>query len=209
MNERVDKVEEFVAAIFANSTQKKYWPHTQRVHAYASRIGRDEGADLDVLLPAVWLHDIGMTVDAGFPSHVEKSKMLATCILKGCGYDDKTSATIVKVLGAHHPRPGAMLDTLEEKVLYDADNMDIIGVFGVLRWIGTMPQTTKELVASIDLFVGIVDSCVTARGSLFFTQSARKIGDSVVSDTVAYFGKVKSHLLQFEVEGATPAPFSF
>ncbi len=209
MREELTLLEELVAGVFANSTQKKYWEHTKRVSAYAQSIGKAEGADLDVLLPAVLLHDIGMTVDAGFPSHVEKSELLGGFMLRGLGYGEAEAQRIVGVVASHHPQPGEMLNSLEEKALYDADLLDIVGVFGVLRWIGAFPPTTKELVASIDLFLSIVDRCVAARGSLFFTETARRMADKTVDATVDYYKKVKQHVAQFELHPNEPFPISF
>ena len=209
MKNKLRSLEEQVASIFNNSSQKKYWQHTKRVYAYAQSIGRAEGANLDILLPAALLHDIGMTIDARFPSHIEKSKLLGRCILNEVGYDEPSISIIVQVLGSHHPQPGDMLNSLEEKVLYDADNMEIIGVFGTLRWIGTFPTTTEELIASLDLFLGIIDKCIDERGSLFFTETARKIGDITVNGTVDYYKKVKQHIAQFDDNSDNPLPISF
>lgn len=209
MNERLTLLEKHVASIFANSTQKKYWQHTKRVLAYARRIGLEEGANLEVLLPAVLLHDVGMTIDSGFPSHIGKSKLLGRPILIDLGYDEASVAKILQVLAAHHPRPGEMLDSVEEKVLFDADNMEIIGVFGVLRWIGTFPSTTEELMNSIDLFLGIVRKCIDARGSLFFTKTASRMGDKTVSATIEYYDKVKLYIAQFDDSLDNPIPISF
>lgn len=206
MNDRMDRLEAIVRDIFAKSTQRKYWEHTKRVYVFADYLGRQEGADLDVLHPAVLLHDIGMTIDAGYPSHIEKSKLLAEFILPSLGYEDSAIHKIVTVLGSHHPSPGAPLATLEEQVLYDADNMEIVGAFGVLRWIGTMPATSAELIGSIDLFVSIVDACVSARGSLFFTDTARKVGDAAVKATMEYYSAVKDYLSQFENDCKLPMP---
>lgn len=209
MSDKLNTVREIAESIFANSTQKKYWEHTKRVFAYAKTLGNAEKANMDIVLPAVLLHDVGMTVDASFVGHVVKSKLLARGILKDIGYNETDIEFIVKVIGSHHPVPGIMLDTLEEKILYDADNMEIIGVFGTLRWIGTFPTTPKELESSVDLFLSIVNKCVEARGSLFYTESAKKLGDKTVQSTVAYHSKLKEHIKQFESEIDNPFPVGF
>jgi len=187
MDAKLQRAKEIAKVVFEKSTQKKYWAHTQRVLQYAKSIGSSERADLGILLPAALVHDIGMTIDAGFPSHVEKSRLLGKWVLKDAGYGDGAVASIIKVACSHHPEPGMAVETLEEKVLFDSDNMEIVGVFGALRWIGSLPATREELHASIELFLSIVEKCVAARGSLFFTDTARRIGDSVLDSTVEYF----------------------
>jgi uncharacterized protein len=204
MSDRLDELESMVKDIFAKSTQKRYWEHTKRVYAFAEYIGKREGADMEVLRPATILHDVGMTVDAGFPSHIEKSKLLGRFILDALGYEKSTTERILKTLGSHHPLPGAPLDSVEEMALYDADNMEIVGAFGVLRWIGTLPPTALELAGSIDMFLSIVRKCTDARGSLFFTTTARAIGDEAVRSTTEYYEQVKQYLSQFEGECDEP-----
>ncbi len=209
MKTKLDLLEEYITAIFGNSTHKRYLGHSKRVRAYARSIGEAEGAALDVLLPAALLHDVGYTVDGSFQGHVAKSMILARGELSAVGFDAEAADRIVHVLGSHHPEPGAPLESLEEKVLYDADNMEIIGAFGCLRWVGTFPETTADLVGTLSLFEGVVAKCVTARGSLFFTATARSIGDDVVRATLEYYSKVKQYIAQFDEGAARPVPMPF
>lgn len=164
---------------------------------------------MNILLPATLLHDIGNTVDASFSGHVKKSQLLGKYILQGFGYDEHSITSILKVIGSHHPDPGLPLETIEEKVLFDADNMEIIGVFGSLRWIGSLPQTMTELNSSMDLFIGIVDKCVAARGSLFYTESAKKLGGEALRSTLDYYKKMKQYILQFDDNDENPRPMVF
>ncbi len=208
-NNSIDQIKSVVESIYSNSTQKKYWGHTLRVLRFSNSIGLKEGARMDILLPATLLHDIGNTVDASFLGHVKKSQLLSKYILQGFGYDDKMINSILKVIGSHHPEPGSSLETIEEKVLFDADNMEIIGVFGSLRWIGSLPQTTAELNSAIDLFVSIVDKCVAARGSLFYTDTAKQLGDEPLRSTMDYYKKMKHYISQFDGDNENPSPIAF
>lgn len=209
MNSKNNAIKDFAESIFSKSTQLKYWEHTQRVLKYAIHIAKAERANLDIIIPAVLLHDIGMTVDATFPSHIDKSKLLAQGILKQLEYSHEEIEQITKVITSHHPKPGAMLDSIEEKVMFDADNMEIIGVFGVLRWFGKVPTTLKELDSSIDLFFDIVDKCTKSRGSLFYTEAANKMGSSTLLSTLSYYEKLKEHIKQFEDNIEFPIPIGF
>jgi len=208
MNEKLNSLREIAESIFANSTQKKYWEHTKRVFAYAKTIGIAEKADLNILLPAVLLHDIGMTVDATYTGHVIKSQLLAKGILKSFDYNDIEIESINKVIAAHNVSPGVALNSLEEKILFDADSMEIIGVFGALRWIGSLPATLKELNSSINLFLSIVEKCNEARGSLFYTETGKKLGNSAVEFSILYYNRLKEHIMQFDDDNNNPCPLS-
>ena len=209
MDEKVSNVRSTVCSIFGNSTQKRYLEHTLRVFSFAETIGISEKAELEILMPAALVHDIGMTVDSGFPSHVEKSRLLGRWILSDAGYPSSLIQRIIHVACSHHPKPGEALDTLEEKVLFDADNMEIIGVFGALRWIGRLPDTSAELCSSIDMFLSMVASCSQVRASLFFTPSARKMGTTALNWTISYFKHIKRYLQQFEMGSRNVIPISF
>ena len=87
--------------------------------------------------------------------------------------------------------------------------MEIIGVFGSLRWIGSLPQTMAELNSSMDLFISIVDKCMAARGSLFYTETAKKLGDESLRSTMDYYKKMKQYISQFEGNDENPRPMVF
>lgn len=209
MDNKLCSVRNAVKSVFENSTQRRYLEHTLRVYRFCEWIGVSEGANMDILLPAALLHDIGMTVDSGFPSHVDKSRLLGGWILNNSGYDKPSIAKILKVACSHHPKPGVMLDTLEEKVLFDSDSMEIIGVFGLLRWIGKLPDSSTELISSIEMFLGMVEECSRARGSLFFTDTAKTMGSEALMSTIETFERIRQYLSQFAQDSEKPLPFPF
>jgi len=209
MDERIAKAHSTVCTIFSKSSQRRYFEHTLRVLAFAEAIGTTEGAELEILLPATLVHDVGMTVDSGFPSHIEKSRLLGRWILSDAGYPIPLVDKIILVACSHHPKPGEALETIEERVLFDADNMEIVGVFGALRWIGRLPDTAVELCSSIDMFLSMVAVCSQARGSLFFTPCAQTMGDPALKWTIAYFKRIKRYLQQFEGIACDVIPIPF
>lgn len=209
MNKKIEGLRDYVYKIFENSTQVKYWEHTKRVYSYSELIGNKENASMDVLRPAVLLHDIGITIDASYQGHIKKSLLLAKSILTDLKFQEKIIPDILTVIGSHNIEPGKMLETIEEQILYDCDFLEVVGVFGSLRWIGTFPAYAKDLISSIDLFLNIHKKCVDARGSIFFTKTARDIGDTAMISSVNFFNKVKQHIHQFEVDSKLLKPVAF
>jgi len=102
--------------------------HVDRVFRIATHMAIQEGADLELVQVGALLHDIGWTV--GKPHH-ETGAEIAGEILKEMSYPKKK--TIVNIVLHHHLECRDKLDTLEEKVVWDADKIDLLGILGIVR----------------------------------------------------------------------------
>lgn len=103
--------------------------HVLRVTALAERIAAAEGADLDVVRTAALLHDVAESVDR--EKHHLLGSQRARAILAGqpAEFIDAVAHAIEAHRFRHDPQP----QTLEAKVLSDADKLDSIGAIGVGR----------------------------------------------------------------------------
>jgi len=112
------------------------WDHTERVYRLCLRIGLKEGGDLDILKLAALLHDIGREEEDrtnGRVCHAEKGASLAFKILEKKGLDKALAGRVVRCIETHRYRSGLRPDSLEAKVLFDADKLDSIGAVGIGR----------------------------------------------------------------------------
>jgi uncharacterized protein len=103
----------------------------------ALEIGRQEGADLDVIELASILHDIFENEEThsnieGFRHEIEAAKE-ARKILKELGVVDKTIDAVCHCIESHRKRTSSEPQTIEAKCLFDADKLDCIGAIGVIR----------------------------------------------------------------------------
>ena len=122
--------------------------HTERVHKTSLYIGRLMGARLDVLSAAALLHDIGRrceTREQGKICHAEKGAELSRDILKKLGFSQKLIQEIAHCIETHRFRGNKMPQTLEAKILYDADKLDSIGAVGIGRAFLFAGQTGARL----------------------------------------------------------------
>jgi uncharacterized protein len=106
--------------------------HVLRVLALAGRIGEVEGADAVVLRTAALLHDIGRAeeMESG-RSHAEAGAERARLILSD--WPPAAADAVVHAIAAHRFRDDVVPETLEARVLFDADKLDSIGAIGVAR----------------------------------------------------------------------------
>jgi len=132
----LEAVRKEAQAFFRASRGSHGWDHTERVYELCHRIGRKEGADLDTLRLAALLHDIGRAQEDrsnGKICHAERGAIMARGILKKQGVDEARTAAVVRAIETHRFRGRFVPDTLEGKILFDADKLDSIGAVGIGR----------------------------------------------------------------------------
>jgi uncharacterized protein len=112
--------------------------HVERVLKMAIEIGKQEGADLEIIELATILHDIFENREAhggidGFRHEIEGSKE-ARKIMARLGLADRTVDAVCHCIESHRKRSGRIEpQTIEAKCLFDADKLDCIGAIGVIR----------------------------------------------------------------------------
>ncbi len=123
---------EFARTLYpADADSAHDFDHVLRVVTMADRIAEAEGADREVVRAAALLHDIGL--DEGRAGHETSAANRATEILRAQGYAKAFCDNVAHAIEAHRFRSGPTPQTLEAKVLFDADKLDAIGAIGVAR----------------------------------------------------------------------------
>jgi uncharacterized protein len=109
--------------------------HIMRVYKNAKLIGQHEGADMDVLLPAVLLHDIIVYPKGSAMSSrsSDESAELAENILQSHGYSQYQIKRISYCIRSHSYTKRLVPASLEGKILQDADRLDALGAIGIAR----------------------------------------------------------------------------
>lgn len=109
--------------------------HIMRVYKNAELIGRKEGADMEILLPAVLLHDLIVYPkgSAKTSKSADDSADLAEKWLYGYGYPQNKIEKISYCIRTHSYSKRLVPLTLEGKILQDADRLDALGAIGIAR----------------------------------------------------------------------------
>lgn len=106
--------------------------HVLRVLANALKIAETESANLEILQTATLLHDIARgDQEITGQDHAKTGATWARDILKDAP-DDFVEA-VCHAIEAHRFRVDNPPQTIEAKILYDADKLDSIGAVGVAR----------------------------------------------------------------------------
>jgi uncharacterized protein len=107
--------------------------HVLRVYRLCEVIGTQENADLEILRAAALLHDVDGDVDVREEHHLAAARFAEEILLKE-GWDAERIEEVVHCIMAHRFRDNLeQPQSLEAKVLFDADKIDAIGAVGVAR----------------------------------------------------------------------------
>jgi len=110
--------------------------HVYRVVNYAAQIADETvNADFDVVITAALLHDIGRSDEFENHSicHAETGSKRARDFLLSSGYSLSFSQKVEHCILSHRHKKGGFPESLEAKILYDADKLDLIGCVGTAR----------------------------------------------------------------------------
>jgi uncharacterized protein len=162
--------------------------HTSRVFNYALQILESEkDANAEVVLLSALLHDINRM--GGKSKNNEKAKKIHDYLIEE-GYAEELAAQVAECVTTHSKDSETEPQTLEAKILYDADKLDMTGAVGAVRIIAKCVHEKIPLYVSGEDYLpmkGKKDepSSVIKKynrelkkaGTLFFTKKAKKIAD--------------------------------
>jgi len=128
--------------------------HVQRVAVNAVKFANIEKADLSIVIPAVWLHDC-FTVSKKSELRNQASRLSAEKaqkLLLEWGYPQDNIEQIKHAVAAHSYSANITPETLEAKIVQDADRIDSIGAIGVARMMMTGGKMDTTLYNEEDPF---------------------------------------------------------
>jgi uncharacterized protein len=131
----LDRIKTKIKKIYEGRGPAHDLQHILRVYKNAELIGKREGADMEVLLAAVLLHDIVVYPKGSAKSSksADDSADMAEKILKGYGVSKEKIDRISYCIRTHSYSRRLVPATLEGKILQDADRLDALGAIGIAR----------------------------------------------------------------------------
>ena len=192
---------------YAGAQSAHDFDHVRRVLALAERLARAEGADIELVRAAALLHDLTRAEeDAGRGGdHAQTAAARAREILLARGVAPGKVDAVAHAIAAHRFRGTTAPQTLEAKILFDADKLDSIGAIGVARayaisgvlnqhlWseaapdaVATRDQHNSDHTAAAEFVVKL--SKVRER---IYTASARQIAEERHAFMVEFFARLE------------------
>lgn len=113
--------------------------HVQRVYENARLILKTQQADEEVVLTAVLLHEL-FNYPKGHPESHRSGDVCAekaAVVLREQGFPEEKIPHVLDCIRNHSFSKGAVPDTMEGKIVQDADRLDAIGAIGIARCFAT------------------------------------------------------------------------
>ena len=131
--ELYQKIDRFMLSCMDDSAHGR--EHVYRVLYNALEIAKEETVDYDVLIAACLLHDIGRIDQVRAPSlcHAEVGSEKARRFLLEIGMAEAFAAQVHHCILTHRFRKNLPPQTIEAKILFDADKLDVTGAIGIAR----------------------------------------------------------------------------
>jgi len=132
-----EKIKQFVQERVKNADIAHAFDHVEYVVNMARKIALSEGADLRIVVPAAYLHDIVSRKEVErFDLHTDKSADVGKQFLKTIGFANDEIERIGEVIAESSYEAylkGRKAGSLESKILRDADWLDAMGARGIAR----------------------------------------------------------------------------
>ena len=172
--------------------------HVLRVRNLAVRIATAEKADLDIVIPAALFHDI-IVFRKDSPqskSESDKSADLAEKILNGLkGFPRAKVASVVTCIRECSFSKGIIPESLESKILQDADRLEATGAISIMRTFSSGGQMNRQFYDADDPFC--VRGAIAFRSDLdLFYRRLLVVGDGMHTATARKLARRRTSFLE-------------
>ncbi len=172
--------------------------HVRRVAENARRIAAAEGADLDIALPAALLHEL-FNYPKDHPDSALSGEVCAAeaaRVLEAEGFAIGQAEAICECIRVHSFSRGLAPDTLEGRVLQDADRLDALGAVGIARCFATGTTMRRPFYAEADPLCRTRPPDDTQWTLDHFTRKLLRLPDTLHTDTARALAQERAAFLQ-------------
>ena len=144
-------IEDYMLSCMEDAAHDK--EHIYRVLYNALQIAQAEAqVDQDVLIAACLLHDIGRKEQFADPSlcHALVGGEKAHAFLLAQGWPESFAQQVRHCIQTHRFRKALQPQTIEAKILFDADKLDVTGAIGIARSLMFKAEVAEPLYARRD-----------------------------------------------------------
>lgn len=133
--EEYDMLEKYMLRCMADGDIAHDCHHIYRVLFNALTISKRYDVDHDVLIAACLLHDIGRQKKLAHckKGHAEIGAQMAYTYLLSIGWTSEKAQHVKACIMTHTYTTNPAPSSIEAKILFDADKLDVMGVIGMVR----------------------------------------------------------------------------
>lgn len=173
------------------------YSHVLAVTHYAIEIAKRIADPIDpfVLICGALFHDIGRVGTVNGRLHGLRGATIAEEYLEAIGIKDEIREQIVRIVVRHTETSMLPPETVAERVVYDADDLDRLGLMGMLRgmMVGAADRSMED----------IIENRLERRKKDFdrlYFQASREIGRKLYEETLKLIDFIRDSLNQRNTE---------
>lgn len=209
------RIEAYMCSCMSDSAHDK--EHVYRVLGNALVIADGEREiDHDILVCACLLHDIARADQLKDPSlcHARVGADKAYMWLKSQGWGEEFASAVADCIRTHRFRKNAPPQSLEAKILFDADKLDVVGAIGIARTLayqGTVGAALYSRTPDGDISDGREDAQpsffreyhykLEKLYDRFFTERGAELARQRQAAAVRFYEDLYREILHFDREG--------
>jgi len=160
--------------------------HVERVEKLAEFIARREGGNVEIIRVSARLHDICRDEE----DHAIKSAQKAREILIKKGYSKDFIDRVCHCIESHSFSGEMKPQTLEARILSDADKLDAIGAVGVARAFMFAGENGRDIEKTLNHF----EEKLFKLKDLLYTNTAKKIAENRYKFMKEFYDRIKREL---------------
>lgn len=160
------------------------WQHTLRVANYGKELARLEGANTELVVAACLLHDVAHFDPGAAKEHGRLGAELSRPLLLDLGYSSEEVENICYSVASHVDVLNA--ETLEAKVVSDADNIDRFGAYRVYQWCRDEMGNFEELREKLEPRLERLEN-YRRDGAILETESGRALFNRQLDLQIFFF----------------------
>lgn len=165
--------------------------HTIRVTCLCELIGESENADMNILIPAALFHDIARPLEKSSGiSHEEEGARIAGKYLNDNHYPEKFIPPIMHAIRTHRFRSTMLPETLEAKILSDADKLDAMGAVGIARTFISAGERKGDIEDAMNHF----EEKIVKLSDMMYTKSGQMIALKRHEFLVTFIQKIREEM---------------
>lgn len=164
------------------------WDHiTSNLYRALKIAETKDNINYSILIPAVLLHDIGVT-EGGYKGHGERSIKIAERMLPDKGFNDEEIKEILHCIET--TSEGAESKTIEAKINSDADKLTKAGFASIVNFF----RVQKELDKDLEEMLKDLSKYENLEKEGFYTQKAEEIGKNGFRERINFLEKYRKEL---------------
>ncbi len=168
--------------------------HILRVTLLSFMLARRSHADVDVVVAASLLHDVGRIGEHTGLHHAQASAIIAEPLLRGIGFPEEKIGLAIRAIIAHSFSLGAEKRSIEECIVSDADKIDALGAIGVYRMIYYSGERKRGIRDTLSHYNSKIRRLVNE----LCLEESKRLGEKISLITSNYFTALEKEFSIYE-----------